>query len=177
MWSVLALAKRGEGGKAAGLFALLNPIGHSSSPADMQRYKVEPYVVAADVYAAPPHVGRGGWTWYTGSAGWMQRAGIEGILGVRVQAGVLYLDPCIPKDWPGFEVLLRHGSARYRIKVENPDGVERGIAAATLDGSAATERPLHLHLVDDGALHQVGVRLGPVVPAVEEQPMPEAAPA
>jgi len=177
MWSVLALAKRGEGGKAAGLFALLNPIGHSSSPADMQRYKVEPYVAAADVYAAPPHVGRGGWTWYTGSAGWMQRAGIEGILGVRVQAGVLYLDPCIPKDWPGFEVLLRHGSARYRIKVENPDGVERGIAAATLDGSAATERPLHLHLVDDGALHQVGVRLGPVVPAVEEQPMPEAAPA
>ncbi len=177
MWSVLALAKRGEGGKAAALFALLNPIRHSSSPADMQRYKVEPYVVAADVYAAPPHVGRGGWTWYTGSAGWMQRAGMEGILGVRVQAGVLHLDPCIPKDWPGFEVLLRHGSARYRIKVGNPDGVERGVAVASLDGVAVAARPLCLHLVDDGALHQVEVRLGPAVPAMEDLPMPEAAPA
>ncbi len=176
MWSVLAFAKRGEGGKAAGLFALLNPIGHSSSPADMQRYKVEPYVVAADVYAAPPHVGRGGWTWYTGSAGWMHRAGLEGILGVQLQAGVLHLDPCIPKDWPGFEVLLRHGSARYRIVVGNPHGVERGVIAASLDGGAVAARPLRVRLVDDGALHQVEVRLGPAVPAVEDHPMPEAAP-
>ena len=174
---MLAFAKRGEGGKAAGLFGLLNPIGHTSSPAAVQRYKVEPYAVAAEVYAAPPHVGRGGWTWYTGSAGWMQRAGIEGILGMRLQAGILHIDPCIPKKWPGFEVMLRHGSARYGITVENPDGVEHGVAIATLDGVAVADRPLRLHLVDDGALHQVAVRLGHPAPAVEDKPMPEATPA
>ena len=96
----MAFAALGEGDKAAELFSLLNPINHARTRADVHRYKVEPYVVAADVYAAPPHVGRGGWTWYTGSAGWMQRAGIESILGLRLQGAVLHLDPCIPKAWP-----------------------------------------------------------------------------
>ena len=101
---------------------------------DVHRYKVEPYVVAADVYAAAPHVGRGGWTWYTGSAGWMQRAGIESILGLRIEGGVLHLDPCIPKTWQHFEMTVRFRSARYEILVENPDGVCRGIVAVTVDG-------------------------------------------
>ena len=127
---------------------------------DVHRYKVEPYVVAADVYAAPPHVGRGGWTWYTGSAAWMQRAGIESILGLRMRGGVLHLDPCIPKAWPRFEMTVRYRSARYEIVVENPDGVSRGIISAQLDGRVLGERPLSLPPVDDGGTHYVRVRLG-----------------
>jgi cyclic beta-1,2-glucan synthetase len=160
LWSVMAFAALGDGDKAAGLFSLLNPINHARTQAEVHRYKVEPYVVAADVYATASHVGRGGWTWYTGSAGWMQRAGVESILGVRVQGATLHLDPCIPKDWPGFEVTLRHGSATYHIRVENPDGVSRGIASAELAETVVAERPLHIPLVDDGATHILKVRLG-----------------
>ncbi len=160
LWSVMAFAALGEGGKAAALFYLLNPINHARTRSDMHRYKVEPYVVAADVYATPPHVGRGGWTWYTGSAGWMQRAGVESILGLRIEAGTLHLDPCIPKAWPGFEATVRHGSARYHLVVENPAGVSQGVVAAELDGTTITERPLRLRLEDDGAVHRLTVRLG-----------------
>ena len=160
LWSVMAFAALGDGDKATGLFSLLNPINHAQTQAEVHRYKVEPYVVAADVYATALHVGRGGWTWYTGSAGWMQRAGVESILGVRVQAASLHLDPCIPKDWPNFEVTLRHGSASYHIQVENSDGVSRGIASAELDETVIAERPLHIPLVDDGATHILKVRLG-----------------
>ena len=160
LWAVMAFAVLGHGGKAAGLFSLLNPINHARTRADVHRYKVEPYVVAADVYATPPHVGRGGWTWYTGSAGWMQRAGMGGILGLHLQGEVLSLDPCIPPSWPGFEILLRHGSARYEIRVGNPDGAGRGVAFAAVDGAILAERPLRLRLVDDGAMHRLDVRLG-----------------
>ena len=104
IWSVLAFAALGEGDKAGELFSLLNPINHASTRAGVYRYKVEPYVVAADIYAEPPHVGRGGWTWYTGSAGWMYRAGIEWILGLRLRGTRLYLDPCIPQAWRSFEI-------------------------------------------------------------------------
>jgi cyclic beta-1,2-glucan synthetase len=127
---------------------------------------VEPYVLAADVYASPTHVRRGGWTWYTGSAGWMQRAGIESILGLRVEKALLYLDPCIPKAWPGFEVTLRHASARYEILLENPDGVGRGIASAQLDEQEILAQPLRLPLADDGLSHRLRVRLGQSVPGV-----------
>ncbi len=160
MWSVMAFAAIGEGDKAAGLFSLLNPINHARTPAEAFRYKVEPYVVAADVYTTPPHVGRGGWTWYTGSAGWMQRAGIESILGLRIQGEVLHLDPCIPQAWPGFEMTIRYRSARYEIRVQNSDGAGRGIESAELDGALLTERPLSLPLLDDGATHSLQVRLG-----------------
>jgi cyclic beta-1,2-glucan synthetase len=160
LWSVMAFAALGEGDKAFGLFALLNPINHARTRAEVYRYKVEPYVIAADVYATPPHVGRGGWTWYTGSGGWMQRAGVESILGLRLRGGMLELDPCIPKSWPRFEVTLRHRSARYQIVVENPNGVSRGIASAQADGIAIVERPLRLNLLDDGTTHQVLLDLG-----------------
>ncbi len=123
LWSVIAFAKLGQGEKALSLFSLLNPINHARTRADVHRYKVEPYVVAADIYAMPPHVGRGGWTWYTGSAAWMQRAGVESILGLRMEGGRLWIDPCIPKAWSGFEASIRHGSSRYEIRIENPDGV------------------------------------------------------
>ena len=126
----------------------------------VHRYKVEPYVVAADVYSAPPHVGRGGWTWYTGSAGWMYRAGIESILGLRRQGAFLLLAPCIPKDWPGFEIVFRYGSARYEIVVENPHGVSRGIATAQLDGQPLSEIPIRVPLCDDGTVHKLRAVLG-----------------
>jgi cyclic beta-1,2-glucan synthetase len=112
MWAVLAYAKLGAGDQAQALFALLNPINHARTPAEVERYKVEPYVIAADVYSVPPHVGRGGWTWYTGSAAWMYRAGIEGILGIRREGDRIVVDPCIPADWPGFEATIQLGRSR-----------------------------------------------------------------
>jgi len=160
LWSVMAFAMLGEGDKAAALFSLLNPINHARSRADVHRYKVEPYVIAADVYAARPHVGRGGWTWYTGSAGWMQRAGVEAILGLRLRGDTLELNPCIPKSWPGFSATLRYRSARYQIVVENPGGVSRGIAFAEANGMAIIMTPVRVRLLDDGATHHVLVRLG-----------------
>jgi cyclic beta-1,2-glucan synthetase len=160
LWSVMALAKLGEGDKAAGLFSLLNPINHARTRADVLRYKTEPYVVAADIYAVAPHVGRGGWTWYTGSAGWMQRAGIESILGLRVLGQSLRIDPCIPKAWPGFGILFRHRSANYDIRVENPRGVSTGVVLAELDGKAPTGDLTLFPLADDGATHLIKVVLG-----------------
>jgi len=160
LWSVIALAQLGQGDRAAALFAMLNPINHARTRADVFRYKVEPYVVAADIYAKPPHVGRGGWTWYTGSAGWMQRAGIEAILGVEVRDGALYINACIPKAWPQYEIKIRHKSSWYKIVVENPNGVERGIAAATQDGMPVDSAPLRITLLDDGRTHNISVQLG-----------------
>jgi cyclic beta-1,2-glucan synthetase len=160
LWSVMAFAGLGQGDKAAQLFSLLNPINHARSRAGVLRYKVEPYVVAADVYANPRHVGRGGWTWYTGAAGWMQRAGIESILGLRLWGDVLSLDPCIPKAWPGFEMILRHRSTRYEILVDNSAGAGRDVAFAQLDDTVILARPLRVPLVDDGRTHQLRVQLG-----------------
>lgn len=160
VWSVMALAKLGEGDKATGLFSLLNPINHARTPADAYRYKVEPYVVAADVYAVEPHVGRGGWTWYTGSAGWMQRAGIESILGLRILGTSLHFDPSIPKAWPGFAIALRYRSARYDIEVENPSGVSHGVVLMELDGAAVQMSQGGVSLVDDSAVHRLRVVLG-----------------
>jgi cyclic beta-1,2-glucan synthetase len=142
------------------LFALINPINHALSIGAARRYAVEPYAIAADVYSVPPHAGRGGWTWYTGSAGWMYRAGIERILGLRVQASDLILDPCIPKAWPGFDLSFRHGTARYAIRVENPSGVSRGIAHAELDGVALVGTEVRVALADDGQTHKLLVILG-----------------
>jgi cyclic beta-1,2-glucan synthetase len=160
LWSVMAFARLGQGDTAEGLFSLLNPINHARTRAAVQRYKVEPYVVSADVYANPRHVGRGGWTWYTGSAGWMQRAGIESILGLRLRGEVLNLDPCIPKAWPSFEMTVRYHSARYEILVDNSGGAGRGIACAQLDETEIVERPLRVLLVNDGRTHHLRIRLG-----------------
>jgi cyclic beta-1,2-glucan synthetase len=160
VWSVIAFAMLGDGDKAHELFSLLNPVNHANTRAGVHRYKVEPYVVAADIYSEPPHIGRGGWTWYTGSAGWLYRAGIESILGLRRQGEFLLLDPCIPKHWPGFELTYRHGAARYDIVVENPLGVSRGIVTAKLDGQALSGVPMRVALVDDGNVHKIQVVLG-----------------
>jgi cyclic beta-1,2-glucan synthetase len=160
IWSVLAFAALGDGDKAGELFSMLNPINHASTRADVHRYKVEPYVMAADVYSEPPHVGRGGWTWYTGSAGWMYQAGVEWILGFRLRGTTLLIDPCIPRAWPGYEIDFRYHSARYEIVVENPRGVSRGVASSELDGHALTGEGAAIQLVDDRLTHRVRVVLG-----------------
>jgi len=158
-WAVIAFAMLGDGDRAGELFALLNPINHANTRTGSHRYKVEPYAVAADVYSQPPHVGRGGWTWYTGSAAWLYRAGLEWILGFRVRGATLLIDPCVPKTWGGFEMVFRYHSARYEIVVENPRRVSRGVTRVELDGTAL--RPeAHVDLADDGATHRVRVVLG-----------------
>jgi cyclic beta-1,2-glucan synthetase len=159
-WTVLAFALLGDGDKATELYSMLNPISHSSTAAAIQRYKVEPYVVCADLYSAPGHLGRGGWTWYTGSAGWMYRTGVEGILGILLGGKVLKVDPCIPRAWPGFEFTYRYGKSRYRIVVKNPHRVSRGIAHASLDGRDLTGAVCAIKLVDDGKSHEAEVTLG-----------------
>ena len=113
VWTAWAFAELGRTETAEGLFRMLNPIYHADTPAAVARYKVEPYVVAADIYGVAPHTGRGGWTWYTGSAAWMYRLGIEGILGLRRVAGGLLLDPRLPPSWPGYEATYRYGATTY----------------------------------------------------------------
>jgi cyclic beta-1,2-glucan synthetase len=160
IWAIMAFAALGDGDRAMELFALLNPINHTSTRAGLYRYRVEPYVVAADVYGEAPHSGRGGWTWYTGSAGWMYRAGVEWLLGFRLRGAALFIDPCIPRTWSGFSVAFRYHSARYDVRVENPHGVSRGVARAEIDGVEAPIGEAGLPLVDDGKPHQVRIWLG-----------------
>jgi cyclic beta-1,2-glucan synthetase len=158
VWTVMAVARLGNGDEAVELFHLLNPINHTRSAVDVERYKTEPYVTAGDVYSHPAHAGRGGWTWYTGSAGWMYRAGLESILGLKRHGASFELDPCIPAAWPEYSITWRHGSTGYEISVANPDHRCRGIAEAELDGDAVD--PGNIPLVDDGVTHRVRVVLG-----------------
>ncbi|HTX51402.1 MAG TPA: glycosyl transferase, partial [Caulobacteraceae bacterium] len=160
LWAAMAFAALGDGDKAGALFWILNPINHARTRSDMHRYRVEPYVVAADVYSVAGQVGRGGWTWYTGSAGWMYRTGVESILGLRRRGDSLEVDPCIPKSWPGFEASVALGDARCDIVVANPHGVSRGVVAATLDGVAVAERPPRVRLGTDAGRRRLEVTLG-----------------
>jgi cyclic beta-1,2-glucan synthetase len=139
-------------------FALLNPINHASTRAGLHKYKVEPYVAPGDVYAVPPHTGRGGWTWYTGSAGWMYRAAIEYILGFKLAGDHLRIDPCIPRFWREFEISYRRENTTYRIKVENPQALCRGVAGIFLDGVEQTHD--EIRLANDGKSHELRIVLG-----------------
>jgi cyclic beta-1,2-glucan synthetase len=158
LWTVLAFARLGDGDRAHELFAMLNPLNHTRNAQEIQRYRTEPYVVAADVYSQPPHTGRGGWTWYTGSASWMYRVGVEGILGLTLRHRALRVDPCIPRTWPGFEMTCKTPRAEYRIVVENPRGVSRGVVRLELDGVEQTGR--EIPVLEDGGVHHVRVVLG-----------------
>ncbi|MBA3678276.1 MAG: glycosyl transferase [Sphingosinicella sp.] len=160
LWSVIAFTLLGEGDKAAGLLSMLNPINHSRSRPEAHRYKLEPYAVAADIYSQAPHVGRGGWSWYTGAAGWMYQAGMEHVLGLRIEGEFLILNPCVPKHWPSYEMTLKRGSTGYEISVENPHAVSKGIVHAEYDGIAVPGSPLRIPLKDDGGVHTVKVTLG-----------------
>jgi cyclic beta-1,2-glucan synthetase len=158
LWTIMAIGALGQGDEAVEYFHMINPINRTRTRAESDQYKVEPYAVAADIYAHPMHYGRGGWTWYTGSAGWMYRAGLESILGLRRRGAALSINPCIPASWPEYRVLWRFGRARYEISVENPERRSRGVLRAELDG-----RPVDaaaVPLVDDGQVHRVKVVLG-----------------
>ncbi len=158
LWAVIALARLGLGDDAMELFHMINPVNHTRTAEDTERYRVEPYAVAADVYAHPMHVGRGGWTWYTGSAGWMYRTAVEELLGLRRHGATFTVDPSIPAMWPHYAIDWRFGEALYRIQVANPEHRCRGVRAATLDGVPVDPRAIPLH--DDGAAHDVEVVLG-----------------
>jgi cyclic beta-1,2-glucan synthetase len=134
LWTVLAFAQLGDGDRAMELFSMLNPVTHARTPDGVLKYRAEPYVVAADVYSRPPHTGRGGWSWYTGSAGWMYRVAVESILGLTVRHRVLHIDPCIPRQWPRYEAVLTMSRGDVRIVVENPGGVNRGVKTVEVDG-------------------------------------------
>jgi cyclic beta-1,2-glucan synthetase len=167
LWTVIAFALLGDGDRAGELFALLNPINHASTRAGLHKYKVEPYVAVGDVYAVPPHTGRGGWTWYTGSAGWMYRAALEYILGFKLHGDRLRIDPCIPRGWREFEISYRRGDTTYRIKIQNPRSLCRGIARVTVDGTIQEDDTVPL--ANDGKHHEVTVIMGDK-PDVATQP-------
>jgi cyclic beta-1,2-glucan synthetase len=158
LWTLIALARLGLGDAAMELFHMINPINHSRTPEGLQRYRVEPYAVAADVYAHPMHVGRGGWTWYTGSAGWMYQAAIGSLLGLERHGVTFSVDPCIPAMWPAYSLDWRHGGSRYHIAVQNPGHQYRGVRSASLDGIDVDPRAIPLR--DDGGSHEVVIVLG-----------------
>jgi cyclic beta-1,2-glucan synthetase len=152
-WTVIALALQGKASLAMEVFNMLSPIRRSSTRADVQRYKVEPYVVAADVYGEAPHEGRGGWTWYTGSAGWLYRAGLEWILGFRLRENQLTLSPCVPPEWPGYTVRYRHRGTPYEITVDAQ--IAGGVPQLTVDGQVQSPGRTTVDLLSDGASHRV----------------------
>ena len=159
IWSVIAYAMLGEGDQAGELLRMLNPIKRTTSRTGVYAYKVEPYVLAADIYSEAPHARRGGWTWYTGASGWFYRAGLESILGLQVRGDRLLFEPCIPRAWPGYRLTYRHHETRYEITVENPDAATRGIATLELDGEPQSGGN-GIQLVDDGQIHRVRIVMG-----------------
>ncbi|HEX7057266.1 MAG TPA: glucoamylase family protein [Bacilli bacterium] len=161
IWGIIAWCMLGEGDKAYALFHLLNPIMHTQTEKDVRIYAGEPYVMAADVYTAEPHPGHAGWTWYTGSAGWMYQAGVEWILGIRRRGKRLYLDPCLPREWPGYAAVYRFGNTQYHIKVASATGNKHAERTMSIDGrkiSFSYQERLqtsYVDLNDDGKVHHI----------------------
>jgi cellobiose phosphorylase len=150
----MAFAALGDGARAWELLGMINPLEHGGTPAGAATYKVEPYVVAADVYAVPPHTGRGGWTWYTGSAGWLYRLIVESLLGLNLEGGSLRISPVLPADWKPFTIHYRYGETPYRILVR---AAENGETSLTMDG-VEQAGPV-IPLSDDRKEHVVEVRV------------------
>jgi len=153
LWAVQATAMLGQADRAHELFRMLNPLTHASTPDGVARYRVEPYVVAADVYTARGHEGQGGWTWYTGSAGWMYRVGLETLLGFTRRGDQLTISPRVPVTWPEFTITYRHGSTPYAIRVEQPGWIATRGATVCVDGVRIADGIIRL--VDDGVRHEV----------------------
>jgi cyclic beta-1,2-glucan synthetase len=153
LWAVLAVAEQGRGERAFELFQMLNPLMHARTPEEVATYKVEPYVVAADVYTVAGQLGRGGWTWYTGAASWMYRVGLEGILGFRKRGNSFTIAATAPPAWPVYTIAYRFGASRYLIEVRNPDALTHGRMRLTVDGLAIEGH--EVALVDDGRERRV----------------------
>ncbi len=158
LWLPMAFARCGDGDTAVKLLQIMSPVNHSKTQADAVRYAVEPYVVAADIYSESTLSGRGGWTWYTGSAGWMYRVWIEEVLGFRKRGETLEIVPAIPKSWPGYRLTFRHRTALYEVAVENPKGEYTSIDQTEMDGKVLPESKIPL--VDDGLSHSIRILLG-----------------
>jgi cyclic beta-1,2-glucan synthetase len=158
LWLAMAYARRGDGSRAVRLLRMLNPVERTHEPEAVARYRVEPYAVAADVYRLRGAEGRGGWTWYTGSAAWMYRAWVEDVLGFRLRGDRLSIDPVIPLEWGGFRLRYRRGEAVYDIAVENSAGVGRGVARVEMDGQEVEGGVIHLE--DSAVKHRVRVVMG-----------------
>jgi cellobiose phosphorylase len=156
IWTVMAFAAMGDTERAWELFALIDPVRHASTPADTAVYKVEPYVAVADVYGVAPHIGRGGWTWYTGSAGWMYRLITESLLGLHLEIDRLRFAPRIPKAWQSFKIHYRYRETFYHITIHNRGGTN--VSRVVVDGNEQPEK--NVSLVDDRNEHNVDVEVG-----------------
>ena len=160
IWAAMAFAALGDSRRAWELTTMINPVNHASSAQAMATYKVEPYVIAADVYALSPHTSRGGWSWYTGSAGWMYRLIVESLLGLRLDVNKLHFEPCLPADWQGFTMHYRYRNTVYHIAILQTragDAEQTGKMSVTVDGVARTDQAVPL--VDDRQEHSVEVRI------------------
>jgi cyclic beta-1,2-glucan synthetase len=155
LWAVLAAAVQGDADRAFGWFQMLNPFTHGDTPEKVATYRVEPYVVAADVYTARGARGRGGWTWYTGSASWMYRVGLESLIGFRKRGDTLRIEPCVPESWPALSVDYRFGTTTYRITVERPGLIARAGAEVTVDGQRLPSPEIPLR--DEGGVRDVRI--------------------
>jgi cyclic beta-1,2-glucan synthetase len=157
---ILAYLMQGDGDEAFDLLGMVNPVSHALDPDAVARYQVEPYVAAADVYSVAPHIGRGGWTWYTGAAAWLYCVALHDMLGMRVESRdgleTLTVDPCIPKAWTEYEMTLRRSGGTWHIRVLNPRGVNRGVERVTVDGVAVDGNRVPL---DGEGAHEVIVTL------------------
>jgi cellobiose phosphorylase len=151
LWTVQAFAQLGDAERAMELFDLINPVLHAATPEGVMRYQVEPYVAAADVYGVAPHTGRGGWTWYTGSAAWMYRVALESILGFELRRGRVRIRPCIPADWPEFEITFRYGAATYKFSYRNGANIRQ--PRVWFDGDRHTGD--EILLVDEPLAHEI----------------------
>jgi cellobiose phosphorylase len=152
IWAAMAYAALGDSRRAWEITTLINPANHAKSRDAIAVYKVEPYVMAADVYAVAPHTGRGGWTWYTGSAGWMYRLIVESLLGLRLEVDKLHVVPCLPAHWPGFKLHYRFRETVYHISVE-----QDGVASINVDG--VEQQGGAIPLLDDHQLHNIDIKV------------------
>jgi len=157
-WVIIAFAKLGDGDKAWELFELINPINHTGNHMDHARYKTEPYVMAADVYTVHPNIGRGGWSWYTGAAGWMYRAGLEYILGFCKNGDTIIMNPCIPSKWKEYTINYKFIDTTYNIKVKNPEGLNKGVKNLSVNGEVSPGN--QIKLVNDKKSHDIEVHMG-----------------
>ncbi|WP_280770306.1 GH36-type glycosyl hydrolase domain-containing protein [Salipaludibacillus daqingensis] len=159
IWSIIAYCQLGKGNLAMELFHLLNPMTHTRTDHEVREYKGEPYVMAADVYTADPHKGQAGWTWYTGASGWMYQAGLEGILGIKRRGDILYIDPCIPEDWPEYSLSYRYGESSYQIKVIHQKGGSKQVLTVDNEVKEFVGTIPSVLLINDGEKHNVELYL------------------
>lgn len=155
IWAIIAWGILGFGDKAVEYFKLINPIEHTRTKEEVNRYKVEPYVIAADVYGVGNLAGRGGWTWYTGSSSWMYKAGIEYILGLKIENEILKIEPSIPKEWKEYSIRYEYKTSIYNIKVKNPNGKNIGVERFIVNGEEIDKKSVKL--IDNGKINEIEV--------------------